>query len=610
MASLVVNVSSLFYSQILLINNDLYCFSTAGNTVGCDIYSTTGTTVNLSFITGYGTAYGRSSFYSNNIYIPSYSQNRLIKYSSNGVLDSGYTLNVSAPIANTILNDVYYVSSYPSTVIQTFNITNGASINSSFISNVNGIIGAMVAKDTLLYVATENGIISVFNATTGAVINSSFITGTSTTPYGITCDSKYLYLADFNGGNVNLYDRISGVNITLVSGYTSVRGLAFDSSYLYFSLQTTGAVYKISNPYYTPDYSIGTAPTINSITITSNTFNVNFTPGTGGNPAPTTYFYSLNGGAYTNANSTTSPILITGLSFGVNYNVTLIANNLGGNTVASNVVVGFIPYPVGSAPTITSITNNTPTSISVFFTPGTGGTPAPTTYFYSLNGGAYTNANSTTSPILITGLSSGINYNVTLIANNLGGNTVASNVVVGFIPYPCFLQGTKILRLNVETDEEEYVAVEKLRRGDLITTYNHGYKAIELIGSKVIPRPLDISKPSSRLYWFRKSRIPRLREDLCVTGDHCILHKMISTEKKHQVFAYMGDIFITEDHYRVPAFLDDRAESYENADAATIWHFALENPNIYHNYGVMANGILVESSSLHYMYKYSNMKMV
>ncbi len=268
------------------------------------------------------------------------------------------------------------------------------------------------------------------------------------------------------------------------------------------------------------------------------------------------------------------------------------------------------PYSVGSAPTITSITNNTPTSISVFFTPGTGGTPAPTTYFYSLNGGAYTNANSTTSPILITGLSSGINYNVTLIANNLGGNTVASNVVVGFIPYPCFLQGTKILRLNVETDEEEYVAVEKLRRGDLITTYNHGYKAIELIGSKVIPRPLDISKPSSRLYWFRKSRIPRLREDLCVTGDHCILHKMISTEKKHQVFAYMGDIFITEDHYRVPAFLDDRAESYENADAATIWHFALENPNIYHNYGVMANGILVESSSLHYMYKYSNMKMV
>ena len=519
MASLIINVSSLFYSQILLINNNLYCFSTQGNTVGCDIYSKTGTTVNSSFITGYGNAYGRSSFYSNNIYIPSYFQNRLIKYSSNGVLDSGYTLNVSSPIANTILNDVYYVSSYPSTVIQTFNITNGASINSSFISNVNGIIGAMVAKDTLLYVATENGIISVFNATTGAVINSSFITGTSTTPYGITCDSKYLYLADFNGGNVNLYDRISGVNITLVSGYTSVRGLAFDSSYLYFSLQTTGAVYKISNPYYTPDYSIGTAPTINSITITSNTFNVNFTPGTGGNPAPTTYFYSLNGGAYTNANSTTSPILITGLSFGVN-------------------------------------------------------------------------------------------YNVTLIANNLGGNTVASNVVVGFIPYPCFLQGTKILRLNVETDEEEYVAVEKLRRGDLITTYNHGYKAIELIGSRVISRPLDISKPSSRLYWFRKSRIPILREDLCLTGDHCILHKMISTEKKHQVFAYMGDIFITEDHYRVPAFLDDRAESYDNADSATIWHFALENPNIYHNYGVMANGILVETCSIDFLANHHSMELV
>ena len=268
------------------------------------------------------------------------------------------------------------------------------------------------------------------------------------------------------------------------------------------------------------------------------------------------------------------------------------------------------PYSIGTAPTINSITNISPTSFAVNFTSGTGGIPPPITYYYSLNGGAYVNANSATSPLTISGVSSGVNYNVTLIANNLAGNTVASNISVGFIPYPCFLQGTRILRMNQETDDEEYVPVETLRRGDLIKTANHGYKAVELIGKREIENPLAIGKNSSKLYWFRKSKVSGLREDLCVTGDHCILHKHITATKKDQVLEYMGDIYVTEDHYRVPAFLDDRAEPYRDSATATIWHFALENPNIYHNYGVYANGLLVESSSLHFMYKYSNMRMI
>ena len=269
------------------------------------------------------------------------------------------------------------------------------------------------------------------------------------------------------------------------------------------------------------------------------------------------------------------------------------------------------PYVVGTAPTINSITNLSPTSFAINFTSGTGGLPTPTTYYYSLNAGSnYINANSTTSPITVTGLESGVNYRVQLIANNLAGNTVASNVVTGFIPYPCFLQGTKILRMNTETDDEEYVPVETLRRGDLIKTFNHGYKAIEIIGFRDIEHPLDISKESSRLYWLRKTNISGMKEDLCVTGDHCILHKTISSEKRNQILGYMGDIYVTEEHYRVPAFLDDRAEPYKSNQKVTIWHFALENQNMFHNYGVMANGLLVESSSLHYMYKYSKMKLL
>ena len=164
--------------------------------------------------------------------------------------------------------------------------------------------------------------------------------------------------------------------------------------------------------------------------------------------------------------------------------------------------------------------------------------------------------------------------------------------------------------MNPETDEEEYIAVEKLRRGDLVKTVKHGYKAIELIGFREIANPLEVSRNSSRLYWFRRSKISGLREDLCVTGDHCILHRSITDAKKDQVLGYMGDIYVTEDHYRVPAWLDEGAEPYKESGPATIWHFALENQNAYFNYGVWANGLLVESSSIYCMYKDSNMKLI
>jgi hypothetical protein len=247
----------------------------------------------------------------------------------------------------------------------------------------------------------------------------------------------------------------------------------------------------------------------------------------------------------------------------------------------------------------------------VYFTPGTGGIPAPTTYYYSLNGGAsYTDASSTTSPILIPGIITGNYYNVALIAKNAAGNTVASNVVVASIPYPCFLEGSKILCLNQETDQEVYIPVETLREGDLVKTSMNGYKAIFHIGRKTIPNPADDPDPRNRLYRFQKSQIPYMTEDLCITGEHCTLHLKLSPEFEETVRKHMGDIYITEYQYRVPACIDKRATAYDGEGAVTIWHFALENHNIYHNYGVWANGLLVESCSIQYLTELAKMELV
>ena len=45
----------------------------------------------------------------------------------------------------------------------------------------------------------------------------------------------------------------------------------------------------------------------------------------------------------------------------------------------------------------------------------------------------------------------------------------------------CFNQGTKILCCNKNL-KEEYISIENLKKGDLVKTYKHGYKKIDLIG--------------------------------------------------------------------------------------------------------------------------------
>ena len=272
---------------------------------------------------------------------------------------------------------------------------------------------------------------------------------------------------------------------------------------------------------------------------------------------------------------------------------------------------GYIsPYTVGTAPSITSITNGY-FSFNVNFTAGTGGNPAPTTYYYSLNGGAYTNANTTTSPILITGVNIATTYNIAIIANNLAGNTAASNIAVGFIPYPCFLEGSKILRFSPETYQDEYVQVETLRKGDLIATSESGYQPIHSIGYKTIPCPKSDPNPSNRLYKFSKKTCPSVFEPLYITGEHCTLHRNIPKDKRDRITEHMGDVYITEEYYRMPAFLDDRGEPYDGEDSpATIWHFALEHENVAHNYGVWANGLLVESCAIESLMEKSGMRLL
>ena len=49
---------------------------------------------------------------------------------------------------------------------------------------------------------------------------------------------------------------------------------------------------------------------------------------------------------------------------------------------------------------------------------------------------------------------------------------------------------------------------------------------------------------------------------------------------------------------------------YETLGSYIIYHFALENDNYYNNYGIYANGLLVETCSKRYLKELSKMTLI
>lgn len=172
----------------------------------------------------------------------------------------------------------------------------------------------------------------------------------------------------------------------------------------------------------------------------------------------------------------------------------------------------------------------------------------------------------------------------------------------------CFREGTKIRALV--NGKDVYVPIETLRRGSLVKTHKHGYVPIDLIGHSTMTNPGHSQRTKNRLYQCRPSAYPELFEPLFITGCHSILVDHLSEEARQTTQRDTGKIFATEEKYRLMAYIDPKAEPYKKAGEFQIWHLSLENDHYFANYGVYANGLLVESASKRMMRDYSGMKFV
>jgi len=172
----------------------------------------------------------------------------------------------------------------------------------------------------------------------------------------------------------------------------------------------------------------------------------------------------------------------------------------------------------------------------------------------------------------------------------------------------CFNENTKIMCL-VDGQEKELL-IQNIRNGVLVKTLRSGYKPVCMIGTSQMYNPGTNERFTDRLYICKKEKYPELNEDLIITGCHSILVDDITAVQREKIMKQMKDIYVTEGKYRLNANLDDRAEPYNCAGKFNIYHIALENEFYIKNYGVYANGLLVESCSKRYLKELSNMRLL
>jgi hypothetical protein len=158
--------------------------------------------------------------------------------------------------------------------------------------------------------------------------------------------------------------------------------------------------------------------------------------------------------------------------------------------------------------------------------------------------------------------------------------------------------------------DKGYRLIQYLRSGDLLATLRNGLVPIHRIGRSTITHQATENRIQNQLYVCTPEKYPEVFEDLVLTGCHSILVDEMEDIEKEDTRIILNDLYLTDDKYRLPACVDRRAKIYEEPGKYTIYHIALENADYYANYGIYANGLLVESCSKRYLLECSKMELL
>ena len=404
-----------------------------------------GTTYTISSSSvSYGTvSYPATSFVLNNL-----SSNTVYSFTITATNNIGTSAASSAVAVTTIPSppsNISVSSSSDISQIVTFTTSTGnASItNYTITSNPGSITGTGTSSPiTITGLAPNTSYIYTVTATNSQAISvasspsSAFTTSSVPNPptglSALTLAPTYITVS-FTApvlGIVSYYKASTSTGITSYSNSSpiTISGLSASTSYTITvqSVDSNGtSVASNSVTASTTATSTGNvlvAPTIvNATLVTTTSCVLNLTAPTGATTG-TSYIAYVGTTVYGSSLYPATSINIYGLTPNTAYAFTIIASNQYGYSVASSVLnVATVPL----SPTSLSLVNYTSGSVTIGFTT-VSGTATISTYTATDASGLYTGTN-TTSPITVSSLSSGTNYNFSITATNTITTTVVSN---------------------------------------------------------------------------------------------------------------------------------------------------------------------------------------
>ena len=158
-----------------------------------------------------------------------------------------------------------------------------------------------------------------------------------------------------------------------------------------------------------------------------------------------------------------------------------------------------------------------------------------------------------------------------------------------------FNKGTKILHLNKKL-QDEYICIEKLKKGDVIKTYRHGYRKIDVIGKNILTNNPTIH--SKCMYTMTKTSENGLTEDLIMLGNHSILVDTMGNCEELNNTLWGRTTPILDKKYLLLAAASTDFVQVQNTKPYVYYNLVLDNEKDDEvRFGIWANGILTETPS-------------
>lgn len=181
-----------------------------------------------------------------------------------------------------------------------------------------------------------------------------------------------------------------------------------------------------------------------------------------------------------------------------------------------------------------------------------------------------------------------------LVDNQLYGFDSGTPQVNEFNKPICFNKGTKIL--CYKDGKERYIPVESLVKGILVKTYKHGYRPIQLMKSNIYQL-----NSNSDMAMYKMKKRGSMIADLEMTGYHAILvnkddpkHCKDIANQSENFTEWPDQSMFIENKYRLRSAFSSEFTKMQTK-YYTIYTFTIEGEE--EQYGIWANGLLVESTS-------------